>query len=135
MKTSTVLQSLVVLAFSGLAAANPLDQCGAAGVNNVDIASLPEGVDPTDIRKCIEHPLGEARTAIGIAASCPAISSHGCHEGYCWKQCGDSGSNQWCWTAANSGRGDWIRCSSSSQCNTGMSCGVGSNCGSCGCGC
>ncbi|KAK4172603.1 hypothetical protein QBC36DRAFT_337493 [Triangularia setosa] len=62
---------------------------------------------------------------------------YGCGRGNrCFQQCG---SGQWCWLAANHGMGDWISCSSDSQCNsvnTDWGCGVGDkDCKACGCSC
>ncbi|RAL03018.1 uncharacterized protein BO80DRAFT_423469 [Aspergillus ibericus CBS 121593] len=34
------------------------EECGALGVMEVDLASLPEGVTAADVRKCRDHPLG-----------------------------------------------------------------------------
>ena len=33
-------------------------ECGALGVMKFDLADLPEGVTPADVRKCVDHPLG-----------------------------------------------------------------------------
>lgn len=33
-------------------------ECGRLGVMKIDLSELPEGVDPSEIRNCADHPLG-----------------------------------------------------------------------------
>lgn len=81
---------------------------------------------------------------VGRDETCDVLEkTYGCQDGYCWEACGQHGSNQWCWTAASGGSGDWITCSADSDCNwpelsskygeTG--CGIGDGCDDCGCSC
>ncbi|KAL2846342.1 hypothetical protein BJX68DRAFT_268806 [Aspergillus pseudodeflectus] len=37
---------------------DPVAECGALGVMTFDPADLPDGVLPSDVRKCHDHPLG-----------------------------------------------------------------------------
>ncbi|KAK1218649.1 hypothetical protein PQX77_018657 [Marasmius sp. AFHP31] len=107
-----------------VASADATEECGSLGVLNVDLSNLPEGMTPSDVRKCADHPLGSKprknaqweslapmedsesdlsnRSNIieGRAAQkCYYDAPYGCTDGYCWKACGASGSGQWCWTA------------------------------------
>ncbi|KAK4169893.1 hypothetical protein QBC43DRAFT_329466 [Cladorrhinum sp. PSN259] len=148
MRTTTALLTLVGLlapmAFASPAAAAEVaakvaDSCGALGVMNVNTTTLPANVDPTNIRTCADHPAGSPVQALdgGIAKrDCYYGAPFGCSKGYCWKQCGPSGSGQWCWTATNGGYGDWSSCSNNQQCSEAQACGIGgSDCKACGCSC
>lgn len=110
-----------------------VDECGSLGVMSYNASALPDSVDPANIRKCAGHPVGSASLALA-KRDCHYGSTHGCSDGYCWKQCGAGGSGQWCWTAHDSGYGPWIACSSASQCTQDASCGIG-DCDACGCSC
>ncbi|KXJ90353.1 hypothetical protein Micbo1qcDRAFT_205202 [Microdochium bolleyi] len=140
MKFSTVFQTITTLAATGLVAAaadNASEaQCGFGGEYHPNLDALKgTEIDPNDIRKCKEHPLGSATAVLG-KRECYHDAPFGCTDGYCWKQCGVAGSGQWCWTASNGGFGQWIGCSTNQQCNAQQDCGVGpADCDSCGCSC
>ncbi|KAL1613955.1 hypothetical protein SLS54_010165 [Diplodia seriata] len=132
-------------------------ECGSLGVMSLD--NLPEGVDPADVRKCADHPLGsdpsmgESSVAPvvdesdGIAADANNDTSpnlqaracwfgaarYGCTDGYCWKTCGSGG--KWCWTAKKGGIGEWYTCGNYRDCKEKWACGKGRDCDSCGCSC
>ncbi|KAJ6531697.1 hypothetical protein B0H10DRAFT_1642280, partial [Mycena sp. CBHHK59/15] len=120
------------------------DDCGALSVMKVPDV-LPEGVNPTDIRKCAGHPLeingtranrdgfqGKYETVIRtdsylmptivglIGRNCVTGASVGCTQSngvwFCWKVCGPGG--EWCWTASNGGFGGWDTCISAKDCGT-----------------
>ncbi|KAL3488416.1 hypothetical protein BJX62DRAFT_240110 [Aspergillus germanicus] len=71
MKLRTALISMLMLALSSAlivpapraaeGEGNPVAECGALGVMTFDPADLPEGVLPSDVRKCRDHPLGRNR--------------------------------------------------------------------------
>ncbi|OTB11572.1 hypothetical protein K445DRAFT_321952 [Daldinia sp. EC12] len=143
MKTSYTIfllaaQMLSVLSSPAPAASNA--DCGAAGT--FEISQLPKGVDPSAVRTCIEHPLGnslqesvEKREGALFERACWHGKAVGCTKGYCWKTCGDG---PWCWTARNSGFGDWYTCKSDSDCSQSQPCSqstAGKDCKSCGCSC
>ncbi|KAG6010470.1 hypothetical protein E4U21_006472 [Claviceps maximensis] len=114
--------------------------CGSLGIMAVDKSTLPPSVDAEHIRECLDHPEAkQLQPRLGLElverACWEGGTQLGCSkEGYCWKVCGPQG--QWCWTAYNSGFGEWIRCSGAKDCNTGMSCGQGGDdCKACGCSC
>ncbi|KAK4222892.1 hypothetical protein QBC38DRAFT_374231 [Podospora fimiseda] len=137
MKTNAIILTFLGLlaptVFSSPAEVDVAASCGSLGVMNVNTSDLPAGVDPNNIRTCADHPVGSAHEVLE-KRDCEYGAPVGCSGGYCWKQCGDEGSGQWCWTANNGGYGDWIKCSTSSQCNTNMACGIG-DCSACGCSC
>ncbi|KAJ8095426.1 hypothetical protein PM082_023196 [Marasmius tenuissimus] len=135
-------------------------ECGSLGVLNVDLNNLPEGMTPSDVRKCADHPIGSKprqnaqsesvapmdrpkseltdRSDIiegGAAQVCDVFDPYGCSSGYCWKACGALGSGDWCWTAGGDGSGPWMTCSKSSDCDRNAACGKGDNCSTCGCRC
>ncbi|KAI0538381.1 hypothetical protein GGR58DRAFT_297554 [Xylaria digitata] len=111
-----------------------LSNCGAAGRFDLNITTLPEGVDPNNIRKCVDHPLPHTAAAME-KRSCVYSPDYGCsNSGYCWKRCNIPDGGDWCWTAANKGYGDWYRCTEDSQCGLWQACGTGS-CAACGCSC
>lgn len=153
MKTCTIVIQAMVLATGILSAIidthAAADGCGNLGVM-IDNGTLPEGVDPTQLRKCVDHPLGKpdltprgelADTAGTLVKRVcdPGSAKWGCSNGYCWKLCGPPGSGNWCWTARDEGYGDWITCSSSTECSLSFACGQpgGANvpCDACGCKC
>ncbi|KAJ7501639.1 hypothetical protein B0H11DRAFT_1799798 [Mycena galericulata] len=147
--SSTIFFTLVAAALSQVAASsavNTADECGALGVMEVP-EILPEGVDPTAIRKCAGHPLGINGTRPGhnsleglVRRACVTSGpTVGCEVesgvGYCWKVCGTGG--EWCWTASNGGFGGWDTCITASNCGTDNNeygCGAG-GCNNCGCSC
>ncbi|KAK4177781.1 hypothetical protein QBC36DRAFT_370780 [Triangularia setosa] len=131
---------------ASISAAKLEADCGVLHVMAYNETALPPDVDPTHIRKCVEHPSGSAIDAqaeeentIGKRDCVSAnTGQYGCGRGgYCWKRC-DGNGGSWCWQAVNSGWGDWIKCTSSSQCNPQSSWGCGqgpSDCDACGCSC
>ena len=115
--------------------------CGGLGVMNV--TGLPEGVDPSAVRTCKEHPVDDGLPGDNPVDSlekrkkkpgCWFGDSVGCSKGYCYKSCAQPGSGEWCWTAKNNGFGDWVKCKSSSDCDSDDACGAG-GCKKCGCAC
>ncbi|KID69407.1 protein kinase domain protein, partial [Metarhizium hybridum] len=112
--------------------------CGSLGVMKVDEAKLPEGVDASQVRKCLGHPEGHGTDHSGkalFARVCEFRWAWGCSRGgYCWKSCDPDNNGKWCWTAEASGLGPWIRCSSYKDCEGSMACGEG-GCKECGCSC
>ncbi|KAI0385084.1 hypothetical protein F5Y04DRAFT_292595 [Hypomontagnella monticulosa] len=142
MKTNNMILLLaaqVLTAFSSPSPAAVNDDCGSGG--GIDTSQLPEGVDPSAVRKCLEHPLGninsEAVSERGVGLferDCWHGKPVGCTKGYCWKTCGDG---PWCWAARNDGFGDWYTCSKDSDCKASFPCSqkVGGDCDSCGCSC
>ncbi|KAI2470985.1 hypothetical protein F4781DRAFT_441237 [Annulohypoxylon bovei var. microspora] len=129
-------------------------ECGDLGIMEYDESTLPQGVKPSDVRKCAQHPLGHSRVkgegslapesdtvledvnydnaTILQPRDCQYDAKYGCTNGYCWKACGQPG--QWCWAAKGDGTGPWIQCASYKDCKTKYACGKG--CGKeCGCGC
>ncbi|KAH7027953.1 uncharacterized protein B0I36DRAFT_433113 [Microdochium trichocladiopsis] len=141
MKFSTIFQTVAAVATTGFVtvmadnATADEAECGFGGLYQPDLMRLPDNIDRDSIRKCKEHPLGSATALLG-RRDCYHDAPFGCTDGYCWKQCGATGSGQWCWTAGNGGFGEWIGCSTNQQCNQQQDCGVGpGDCGSCGCSC
>ncbi|KXJ89963.1 hypothetical protein Micbo1qcDRAFT_205587 [Microdochium bolleyi] len=141
MKFSTIFQTIAIVAASGAVSAaasndNTSEACAFGGEYHPNLDALKgTEIDPNNIRKCKEHPKGSATAALA-KRDCFYDAPYGCHEGYCWKQCGVQGSGQWCWTASNGGFGPWIGCSTNAQCNGQQDCGVGpADCDSCGCSC
>lgn len=151
MKSHIVIFQVIALATGILSTARDAatEECGGLGVM-VDNGTLPEGVDPTQLRKCVDHPLGKpdltprgdlAETAGTLVERVcdPGSAKWGCSNGYCWKLCGTAGSGTWCWTARDEGYGDWITCEHSTQCSSSFACGQsgGGNvpCEACGCKC
>ncbi|KAF8206610.1 hypothetical protein K438DRAFT_1577068 [Mycena galopus ATCC 62051] len=147
MKFTTSFIALVAATLSQTAASvdTTADECGALGVMEVPDV-LPEGVNPTDIRKCAGHPVELNGTRADrddfqglVGRACVTSAQFGCTEvngvGYCWKVCGPGG--EWCWTASNGGYGGWDTCISANNCgtdNNAYGCGAG-GCASCGCSC
>ncbi|KAK6336196.1 hypothetical protein TWF696_001759 [Orbilia brochopaga] len=161
----TAAALLLIAQFSGaLAASTVAAECGSLGVLNTD--NLPAGVDPSAVRKCDGHPLGRDRavnTALLTPATAEELqaaqnggaldarsvvkalsgratnacwfgASSGCTKGYCWRNCGPNG--QWCWTATNSGYGDWIQCRDAGSCaDSNAACGQGCKPDNKACGC
>ncbi|KAH6886794.1 hypothetical protein B0T10DRAFT_549750 [Thelonectria olida] len=117
-------------------------ECGALGVADWDLNSLPAGVDVKDLRKCKEHPLSlvspnEVENSLEKRTCYDGPKSGGCSDGWCWKTCGSGG--RWCWGAWNNGFGDWVKCKADTTCfgafgTGGAACSQGS-CKKCGCGC
>ncbi|KAG6007736.1 hypothetical protein E4U21_005575 [Claviceps maximensis] len=138
MKFQTSISIALLYIQAALAVPSSLaeQECGGLGVMNVDPATLPEGVDPANVRKCLNHPEGllqrdEEKNL--FARECWYRDDFGCSKsGWCYKTCGANG--QWCWAAQNGGYGSWIGCSSFRDCNKEMACGQG-NCKACGCNC
>lgn len=101
MKASTIFQTIALFAATGLTTAatsatdNTSEACGFGGEYHPNLDALKgTEIDVNNIRKCQEHPLGSATAAIQ-KRDCFHDAPFGCHEGYCWKQCGVQGSGQW----------------------------------------
>ncbi|KPM41722.1 hypothetical protein AK830_g4816 [Neonectria ditissima] len=128
MKTSNnalLLLAYSVLVSSAVSPASPEARakaiCGDLGI--LDITTLPDGVEPSELRLCADHPMGRNRTLdpkkgaslapggegyrkdITPADSTDVLSKrvcydaapYGCEGKWCWKTCGDN--EEWCWTA------------------------------------
>ncbi|KAI1392409.1 uncharacterized protein F4822DRAFT_128425 [Hypoxylon trugodes] len=139
MKTNCAILLLAAQILNISASPSPAvlnEDCGPSGLMNT--TNVPEGVDPSAVRKCSEHPLGRVdltgRSVGLVERTCVHGNPGGCDNGYCWKSCGDG---PWCWTARNGGFGDWYTCSKDSDCLTSYDCGQksGGNCDKCGCSC
>lgn len=87
-------------------------------------------------------PVEDSLYARDTAAGCDAhlSDSYGCaSNGYCWMKC--TYGSQWCWSAEDSGRGDWKSCSknhSKEDCNPSshqLACGRNCKDNSAQCGC
>ncbi|SPJ91495.1 uncharacterized protein FTOL_13510 [Fusarium torulosum] len=161
---------LIILAYSAfiLSAATPASPearakaiCGDLGI--LDITTVPDGVEPSELRLCANHPMGRNRNLdpkkgaslapggegyyddITPADSanllserfCSYSAPYGCEGKWCWKTCGNNG--QWCWTAWAKGTGAWRGCKTWRDCGTdNTNYGCGKNCnvpGNCGCSC
>ncbi|RBR25332.1 uncharacterized protein FIESC28_01769 [Fusarium coffeatum] len=146
---------LLILAYAAMAssAATPVAPaagaaavCGDLGILNIAPGDLPEGVEPSELRLCADHPMGRNRTldpaegaslapmteeedlepdttpAAGASLfeerACYYKAPYGCSRGYCWKSCGKSRSGQWCWTASAGGGGPWNKCDKFEDCGT-----------------
>lgn len=161
MKASMILSFLSLLAANVIASPASIEsalekECGSLGVMKLD-ASRMEGIDPTAIRRCADHPLGgrgasvditergmsdvnQARDEIGLVdlstrACWNGLLASGCSKGYCWRKCDLTiASGRWCWTATNNGAGAWDTCNADIDCLLTLSCSVG-DCGACGCSC
>ena len=158
-KTFTLLATCTAMAFSSaIPDANAADECsGLGGTMSIPADRLPKGVSPSDVRKCVEHPLGRERyleeaslapfedakknsTQLKTrdplneraADACYYGAPYGCSRGYCWKSCGNNG--EWCWTANLGGLGSWITCNTWMDCGTTTyACGIGGASGGCSC--
>lgn len=158
-KSLMLLAGCTAMAFSSaIPDANAVDECsGLGGAMSILADKLPEGVTPSDVRKCVEHPLGreryleeaslappedtkknstqlETRNPLNerAADACYNAAPYGCSKGYCWKSCGSNG--EWCWTATKGGLGSWITCSTYQDCGTTTyACGIGGVSGGCSC--
>ncbi|KAJ5127899.1 hypothetical protein N7448_008678 [Penicillium atrosanguineum] len=163
MKITKNLMLLAVCAVTASAVAVPdndiADECRSlGGAMSIQAHELPEGVSASDVRKCVEHPLGreryfedaslapfneeqkknstqfETRDPLDerAADACYTAAPYGCSKGYCWKSCGSNG--EWCWTANKAGLGSWITCSKYQDCGTTTyACGIGGASGGCSC--
>lgn len=152
-----IFKAILILAYTAMATAavTPASAearakavCGDLGVLEVIPGELPEGVVPSDLRLCADHPLGRNRTLdpekgasvkmidddegdLADPDTTPAPSLHpfeqmacytkasmGCSGGYCWKQCGNKIKGEWCWTANAFGAGAWRTCKRWQDCDT-----------------
>ncbi|EFY95661.2 IDI-2 precursor [Metarhizium robertsii ARSEF 23] len=102
--------AIAVIYFQGVISApasiEDLDaECGALGVMKIDKDTLPPGVNPDNVRKCLNHPESLVREKGDkkiFERQCWKGGEYGCsHNGYCWRQCGPSG--RWCWAAEEQG--------------------------------
>ncbi|KAK4094268.1 hypothetical protein Purlil1_1759 [Purpureocillium lilacinum] len=122
----TILALLVSALQLGTTSSSPISNatelCGALGVMKLDMATLPEGVDPGAIRACAEHPLALSSSPIQ-KRRCWRGQKGGCSHGYCYRRCGEGG--EWCWTARNRGAGAWISCKSDDECRGEEACAAG----------
>ncbi|PWY76124.1 hypothetical protein BO94DRAFT_538503 [Aspergillus sclerotioniger CBS 115572] len=139
-------------------------ECGDLDIMAVSKADLPEGVSPSDVRKCKDHPLGRNRSLEGASLAPqddidPSLSinttatsevearsdlntlgERSCYSAApygCSKgYCWKAcGENgEWCWTARKAGVGAWYTCSTYKDCGT-TTYACGVGCPSCGCGC
>ncbi|KAF9877391.1 hypothetical protein CkaCkLH20_05091 [Colletotrichum karsti] len=107
MKFGTILALLFATPIlAGVAPATAADECGALGVMTYTAAGDTKGVDPAQIRKCLEHPLGANPRPEGTIPRPEASSADGgggrnmnatdtaehwwWHKhGYGWKSCWD----------------------------------------------
>ncbi|KAF8206639.1 hypothetical protein K438DRAFT_1577493 [Mycena galopus ATCC 62051] len=150
MKFTTSFIALVAATLSQTAAASvdtTADECGALGVMEVPDV-LPEGVNPTDIRKCAGHPVelngtradrddfqGKYKTVIRtdmylmpttvlflglVGRACVTSAQFGCTEVNGVGYCWKvcGPGGEWCWTASNGGYGGWDTCISANNCGT-----------------
>lgn len=106
----------IAVALSASPAGRPSPDDGRGTVNATDLA---EGGNPLEARACWNG------------------ADYGCNrDGYCWRKCGSAG--EWCWLAADSGSGPWLKCVDDKQCSPGNTrgsgCGKG-DCDACGCSC
>jgi len=119
--------------------------CGDLGILNIAPGDLPEGVEPSDLRLCANHPMGRNRTLDPLEGAslapmeeedmdpdttaapsaslfeeraCYYKAPYGCSRGYFLKQCGKSRSAQCCWTASGMGGGPWNKCDKYEDCGT-----------------
>ena len=145
MKFSNLVALVASQALCVLAASDRADreaQCGALGVMEVDVNNLPAGVDPNEIRTCLEHPksLLDVEERGLEKRKCEQFPSgpHCSKSGWCYVNCGDPAVGKWCWLAANGGFGAWSGCGNDHDCVLAMDvnalCGAG-KCDACGCGC
>ncbi|KAI1208430.1 uncharacterized protein F4807DRAFT_461757 [Annulohypoxylon truncatum] len=100
------------------------EECGDLGIMEYDEVNLPQGMTPSDVRKCAKHPLGDTRIIVegslapgGVPQEnsiiiqprrCSWDAPYGCAHSYCWKACGQLG--EWCWMAEGDGTGPWVQC-------------------------
>ncbi|KAF5017695.1 hypothetical protein F66182_10351 [Fusarium sp. NRRL 66182] len=132
-------------------APNAEAECGALGVMEWDLDTLPPDAVLGELRKCKEHPLSlnihsrnlDAENAKVLekrkCTSSIGKKKYGCDKSWCWMNCGDTYKQiewgQWCWAAKNGGRGSWWGCNSDVDCpKTQENCAKG-DCKQCGCGC
>lgn len=155
----------IAITFTGAYAATATDakaaaECGDLGVMTIDLSTLSDSMNASDVRQCREHPEGRNRDGSSLAPieefekrdpadikrasllapreaqACEYSAGLGCsRRGYCWKACGSPGDGKWCWTAAGDGSGAWLTCNTYADCNPNAQCGKGTGCLSCGCSC
>lgn len=102
--------------------------CGAMGVMEV-----PEGVDPSEVRVCKEHPDTDDSNVLK-KRQCWHGKDVGCsNSGWCYKSC-KGGHGAWCWSTVGSPWGNWKSCRRDWDCAKHDPC-SGGNCAACGCGC
>ncbi|KAL0933838.1 idi-2 precursor [Colletotrichum truncatum] len=138
--TSTTILALAahLAPISAGVAPTAAEECGALGVMSSTDAAIEAGVNPSEIRKCKEHPLSlVSREETNLfARDCWWGDDYGCTDNYCWQKCNPK-EGHWCWTAWGNGFGDWRKCQNKGDCNPGTkntACGQG-NCEKCGCSC
>lgn len=134
---------IMALALSANAVSPPtpseIAKCGDLGVTGSNDTALPPGVDPSQVRTCVDHPLSNEtipEPSLEKRECYYGSKDKGCDKGYCWKKCKGSGEGPWCWTARNGGFGDWYTCGADKDCKTSYDCGQSLKpCGDCGCSC
>ncbi|EXL45615.1 hypothetical protein FOCG_12992 [Fusarium oxysporum f. sp. radicis-lycopersici 26381] len=120
------------LAVNMYSAPNAAAECGALGVAEWDLDTLPAGMDVSELRKCKEHPL-----SVKIHSRNPDSTKVKVLEK---RKCTSSNAKEvewgfWCWSAHKDGKGAWMSCSNDSDCPTDDKfCGKGDS-QQCGCGC
>lgn len=151
----------IALQVAGVLSIAAPDAAAAAECGPLGVMTVADGADPSQVRRCVDHPIGKRRDHVwqslappeyleersladlkgrDIFASkeqeCYYDAGLGCSGGYCWRACGNKpGNGKWCWTAAGDGTGNWLTCIGYIQCNPHAACGKGNQCESCGCGC
>ena len=119
---------------------NAASECGALGVMEWNLDSLPANVNLTGLRACKEHPLTLNHEHTPEKRACYwGKKKVGCDGGYCWAQCAAGIEGGWCWLAWQYGEGSWVTCTEDKQCKKFLDtnipgCGIG-DCKDCGCGC
>ncbi|GFF94794.1 hypothetical protein IFM60648_10499 [Aspergillus lentulus] len=109
---------------------DPVVECGDLDVMTVDPADLPAGVAPSDVRKCLDHPLGRNRHVKGASlAPLDAVDASfyngavdtdtspvearsnglgGLQERACYKDAPFGCSGGYCWKACgDTNKGEW----------------------------
>ncbi|KAH6951547.1 hypothetical protein HG530_015107 [Fusarium avenaceum] len=152
MKFTTAIFGLFAsqaVAVNMYSAPNAKAKCGALGVMEWDLDTLPAGTDVKDLRVCREHPLSiniHSRNPAGKPSkltkrkctSSVGKPKAGCDKKWCWQNCGSKKEEEWgawCWTSKNDGRGEFWGCTKDSDCPTDDKYCTKGDCKQCGCGC
>ncbi|KAI1064152.1 hypothetical protein LB506_007737 [Fusarium annulatum] len=143
MKFTTTLFGLFAsraLAVNMYSAPNAAAECGALGVAEWDLDALPAGTKVSELRKCNRNP---DSTKVNVLEKRKCTSSihkpkFGCDKHWCWQNCGSRKEEEWgawCWSAHKDGTGDWMSCSTASDCPSDDKYCAKGDCKQCGCGC